>query len=176
MLLGIPSVALASNHQVAILQDDTNVLQNPGLTLAEMRHLGVEMVRVTVRWSYIAPSGGSRHRPSFNAADPNAYPARNWAPYDAIVRNADADGIKVLFVLSGFAPLWAQGPNPGRFAAKYNQRFKKRRGDFAPAHRDADGLEHLPRFDFQFGGGSSQCGIQAVVTEFRRRKNLARFA
>src|SRR5437588_411012 len=85
MALAIPSVALASHGQVAILQDDTNLLQNPALTLREMRHLGVEMVRATVRWSSIAPAGNSRHRPSFNATDPNAYPARGWAPYDAVV-------------------------------------------------------------------------------------------
>jgi hypothetical protein len=123
MALSVPSVALASHGQVAILQDDTNLLQNPGLTLREMRHLGVEMVRATVRWSSIAPAGSSRHRPSFNATDPNAYPARGWAPYDAVVRNASADGIRVLFTLSGFAPLWAQGPNPGRFSAHYSPDF-----------------------------------------------------
>src|SRR5438309_617466 len=109
VLLSLPSGAVAAHGQVAILQDDNSVLSNPVLTLKEMRHLGVEMVRVTVRWSAIAPAGGSRHRPSFNATNPDAYRPWNWAPYDEIVRNANADGIKVLFVLSGFAPLWAQG-------------------------------------------------------------------
>jgi len=117
-LMGAP-VALASHSQVSILQDDVNLLRNPGPMLQQMRHIGVEMVRVTVRWSSVAPVAGSRHRPRFDASNPNAYPAANWAPYDTVVRDAEADGIKVLFVPSGFAPLWAQGPSPGRYAAHY---------------------------------------------------------
>jgi hypothetical protein len=118
-----PSVALASRGQIAILQDDNNLYANPGLTLREMRHLGVQMVRATLQWSRVAPAAASRHRPGFNAADPNAYPASNWALYDTIVRDATADGIKVLFTVSGFAPFWAQGPNPGRYAAHYDLNF-----------------------------------------------------
>src|SRR5207248_2023682 len=121
--LAVPSVALASHGQVAILQDDNNLYANPGLTLREMRHLGVQMVRTTLQWSRVAPASGSRQRPRFNATDPDAYPAHRWAIYDAIVREAAADGIKVLFTISGFAPLWAQGRNPGRYAAHYNADF-----------------------------------------------------
>ena len=80
-----------------------------------MRHLGVQMLRVYVRWSSIAPAPNSHHRPNFNPADPGAYPAANWASLDAIVRGAADRGIKVMLVPTGFAPLWAQGPNPGRY-------------------------------------------------------------
>ncbi len=111
--------ALASHSQIAIMQDDTSLLANPGPTLQEMRHLGVEMVRVTVRWSYIAPAPTSRRRPHFNATNPSAYPSGNWAPYDAIVRDAHADRIKVLFDVTAFAPYWAEGANPGRYKAHY---------------------------------------------------------
>ena len=114
-----PPPALASHSQIAIMQDDTALLANPGPTLQEMRHLGVEMVRVTVRWSYIAPNPLSFRRPSFNATDPNAYPAINWAPYDAIVADANNDGIRVLFDVTGFAPFWAQGSGASRYKAKY---------------------------------------------------------
>jgi len=118
-----PSAAVASHTQIAILQDDANLVANPGLTLREMRHLGVQMVRVTLPWSQVAPAGGSRRRPRFNASNPNAYPASNWAVYDTIVRDAQADGLKILFVPSGFAPLWAQGPDPARYAAHYTDKF-----------------------------------------------------
>ena len=114
-----PAPALASHSQVAIMQDDTALLANPGPTLQEMRHLGVQMVRVTVRWSYIAPNPLSFRRPNFNATDPNAYPAPSWAPYDAIVEDAHNDGIKVLFDVTAFAPFWAQGPGARRYKAKY---------------------------------------------------------
>ena len=48
--------------------------------MQELRHLGVGMVRVNVRWSLIAPDPTSRTRPNFNASDPNAYPARRLGP------------------------------------------------------------------------------------------------
>ena len=111
--------ALASHTQIAIMQDDAGLLTNPGPTLQEMRHLGVGMARVTVRWSYIAPDPTSLSRPSFDATNPDAYPSGNWAAYDELVRDAHADGIKVLFEVTGFAPYWAQGANPQRYAAHY---------------------------------------------------------
>src|SRR5690348_8707497 len=109
----IPATAAASHNQVAILQDDAQLYANPDSTLQELRHLGVQMVRVYVRWSFVAPNPNSHRVPRFNASDPDAYPARNWAPLDAIVRGAAARGIQVMMVPTGFAPLWAQGPNPG---------------------------------------------------------------
>jgi len=118
-----PAPANASGRQVALFQDDVGLLQNPVPTLQELRHLGVTMVRLNIRWSFIAPNPTSRTRPRFNASDPNAYPAKNWAPYDAVVRAARDDGIQVMFVPTAFAPLWAQGANPGRFGAHYDPDF-----------------------------------------------------
>jgi hypothetical protein len=122
-LIALPGFALASSGQVAILQDDVGLLTNPAQTLQQMRDLGVQMVRVSLRWSLIAPSPNSRIRPGFDATNPNAYPSGSWDPYDAIVRDAKPLGIQVMFVPSGFAPLWAQGPNPGRYGAKYDYEF-----------------------------------------------------
>jgi hypothetical protein len=81
------------------------------------------MVRLNVRWSFIAPDVKSRRRPRFNASDPNAYPAQNWGPYDALVRVAQTDGIQLMFTPTAFAPLWAQGPNPQKYGAHYNFEF-----------------------------------------------------
>jgi hypothetical protein len=118
-----PNPASASHGQVAILQDDPQLYSNPAGTLQEMRHLGVQMVRVSVRWSLFAPSPNSHHRPRFNAFDPGAYPARNWSALDAIVRDATDRGLQVMLVPTGFAPLWAQGPNPYRYGGKYDSYF-----------------------------------------------------
>jgi hypothetical protein len=115
-----PGSANASRTQVAILEDDTRLLADPAGTLQEMRHLGVGMVRVLVRWSSIAPDPASRTMPQFNAADPNAYPAASWASLDAVVLDAQAAGIQVMLDPTAFAPLWAQGPNPGRYGGKYD--------------------------------------------------------
>jgi hypothetical protein len=118
-----PSAAQASRQQVAIFEDDTQLLSDPAATLQEMRHLGVGMVRLLVRWSWIAPSPSSHTMPRFDATDPNAYPAASWAPLDAVVLDAEADGIQVMFDPTGFAPVWAQGPNPSRYGATYNPEF-----------------------------------------------------
>src|SRR5437588_11573518 len=89
-----PAPAVASKTQEAILQDDAHLKADPGATLATLEQLGVTRVRVAVIWSSIAPRPASRHRPHrFNAVDPRSYPARGWATYDQIVRDAVADGI-----------------------------------------------------------------------------------
>jgi hypothetical protein len=113
-LLGVAAIsaapAAASTTQVAVFQADGQVLGNPAATLQTLRDLGVGMIRVNVTWNAIAPSALSTHRPKgFNAADPAAYPAGGWAPYDAFVRTAAADHIAVDFTLNGPAPLWATG-------------------------------------------------------------------
>jgi hypothetical protein len=115
--------ASASHRQVAIFQDDVALQSHPAATLQEMRHLGVQMVRVYVRWSYFAPAPNSHRRPRFNASDPNAYSAGKWAWLDAVVRDAAARGINVMLVPTGFAPLWAQGANPGRYGGRYDSEF-----------------------------------------------------
>jgi hypothetical protein len=115
--------ASASGKQISLFQDDDSMLQNPVPTMQELRHLGVGMVRVNVRWSLIAPDPTSRTRPNFNASNPNAYPAGAWAPYDAIVAAAKADGIQLMFNPTAFAPLWAQGSNPSKYGAHYDPEF-----------------------------------------------------
>ncbi len=103
--------ASASGSQVSIMQDSARVLADPSGTLATFRALGVSMVRVVVIWAQIAPDWQARTPPDgFDASDPAAYPQENWAPYDEIVKQANADGIDVDFTLSGGAPRWAEGP------------------------------------------------------------------
>jgi hypothetical protein len=122
-LIAGPAPAAASTRQTSVFEDDVAVLQNPVATLQELRHLGVTMVRLNVRWSLIAPSPQSRTRPNFNAADPNAYPPGAWSQIDAVVAAARADGIQLMFNPTAFAPLWAQGANPQKFGAHYDSEF-----------------------------------------------------
>ena len=109
MALGTGS-AVASTSQEAWLQDDTALLNDTPRALHQLRVLGVTRARVGVRWMAIAPRAGSHTRPHFNAADPAAYPAGNWAPFDRIVKQAQASGITVNFNVGGGAPLWATAP------------------------------------------------------------------
>ena len=106
-----PTPASASANQLSIIQDSPRLLADPSGTLATVRALGANMVRVVVVWAQIAPDFEAAKPPrGFDAADPADYPESNWAPYDAIVKQASADGIAVDFTLSGGAPRWAEGP------------------------------------------------------------------
>jgi hypothetical protein len=94
-----------------MFEDMGQLFANPMGTLKQLRSLGAENVRVAVIWSYIAPWPNSTRPPArFNAADPAAYPAANWAIWDQIVVDAKQEGIAVNFDVTGGAPLWALGP------------------------------------------------------------------
>jgi hypothetical protein len=102
--------ASASTTQVSIFQDDGQLRANPVGTMATLRSLGVDQVKLDLAWNSVAPNPRSSHSPRFNASNPASYPSANWAPYDAIVRAAQADGISVYLTLSGPAPQWAVAP------------------------------------------------------------------
>jgi hypothetical protein len=114
---GTAPPASASPDQMSIIQDPARLLADPSGTLATFRALGVSTVRVIVVWAQIAPGWQNRTPPrAFDASDPGTYPNANWAPYDAIVKQAAAGGIGVDFTLSGGAPRWAEGPGIPRAA------------------------------------------------------------
>ncbi|MDQ6750338.1 MAG: hypothetical protein M3Z33_06265 [Actinomycetota bacterium] len=114
LLLGAACApAQASRSQRSIFQDD-NLLefQSPtdtARTLDTLRFLGVDTVRVSVFWNLVAPGPDSSTRPSFDATDPAAYPAINWARYDQVVALARQRGINVDFNISPPVPGWAGG-------------------------------------------------------------------
>lgn len=105
----------------SIFEADQQLFANPTATLALMRRLGVDRVRVFVPLGGLgtriplAPNAFSRIRPrNFNAGDPAAYKAAAWAPYDAIVRAGAAAGIGLDFTVSSPAPVWATQPGEPR--------------------------------------------------------------
>lgn len=110
------SPARAAQTQEAMIQDDV-ALSSPDAdsVLAQMRALGVDRIRVSARWQLIAPDADAQARPRhFNAADPAAYPAGNWAALDHIITQAQATHVDVNLDLVGGAPLWATGPGVPR--------------------------------------------------------------
>ena len=116
-LLCLPATAGASGTQEAWLQDNRLLIYDQShldRTLSTLKLLGVQRVRLSVTWVSFAPSPGSRTRPSFNASDPNAYPASSWAAYDRVVGEAAKYGIGVNLDVTGSSPHWATGANPPR--------------------------------------------------------------
>jgi hypothetical protein len=105
----LPTAASASTSQFAMIQDNSDLLSAVD-AFAQFRELGANTVRVVVPWSQIAPDPGSHNKPSFDATDPNAYPAAGWVPYDNLVRAAGRYGLRLDFTVSGGTPVWADGP------------------------------------------------------------------
>jgi hypothetical protein len=144
----LPSYASARKTQLSVIQDDAKVIASGdatrNATLDEMRGLGADVVKITISWRDLANGG----RPS-NPADPSAYPAAKWVPYDAAVQGAAARGLGVFIDISGPAPDWAVAkattpagtyrPNAAEFGsfakavgARYNGTFPVPSGTPAP--------------------------------------------
>jgi hypothetical protein len=155
-----PAPAAAQTNQIEMFQDDTLLLSNPGATLRQLRGLGVDVLRVTIPWSVIAPN---RRPTGFNATDPGAYPAANWSVYDQIATDAKMDGIALDFSVSGPAPPWATGtgqPSPAGFgewkpsAAAFKQFFQavgtRYSGTYDPTQKKSipSDQNDLPRVSF----------------------------
>jgi hypothetical protein len=110
-LLGGARSASAQARQQSVFEADASLGTDPADTLARLRLLGVQWVRVSVSWGDIAPAPQSRRAPrGFAGGNPAAYPDANWLRLDAIVRDAAADQIGLDFDLMGGAPKWALGP------------------------------------------------------------------
>jgi hypothetical protein len=107
----LPATASASHNQLVLIQDGSD-LNNPAGAFQEFRQLGANGVRVVIPWAAVAPKPTAKQKPSFNATDPNAYPAANWAPFDAIMKTAQADGLTVDLTIAGGTPRWAEAQPP----------------------------------------------------------------
>jgi hypothetical protein len=153
------SPASASTDQLSIIQDGS-FLKSPRTSMPLVRALGARVVRVFVQWSLVAPRPDASSEPHFDASNPSAYPASNWAPYDALVRTAEEQGVEVDLEITGGGPHWAEGkalpkvyreddsfgwrPNPamyGQFVHAVTERYD---GRYIPA--DSTGV--LPAVHF----------------------------
>ena len=116
---------------ISIFGGAAQLTSDPGGTLDQLKRLGVQRIRVDVRWSQFAPAASARQPPArFRAADPAGYPAASWAPLDAVVRAAAARGIGIDATLGGPAPLWAEGTGDPAQAGEPAGIWKPRAADF----------------------------------------------
>ena len=131
-LVAMCSPALASKGQVSIFQADA-ALRGSGdearaNALDELDALGVDVVKVLVNWRAMAPAGNTKPA-NFDGANPASYSADAWAPYDDLVRQTRARGMRVYFQLGGLAPDWASTkapiPGSGRPSPKQFRKFVK---------------------------------------------------
>jgi hypothetical protein len=110
-----PLVHARTTPLESIFEAGPSLRADPAGTLDTLRKLGVDRVKVFLPWGDIAPDPTSRiPPPGFNAGDPAAYPAANWALYDTIIRNAKARGLGIDLTVGEPPPLWAAGPGAPR--------------------------------------------------------------
>jgi hypothetical protein len=113
--LALASPAAASKSQWALFEDHVFLVRSgPAVreqTLNEIRTLGADTLRIEVKWSEVAPSPGSKTKPSFSATDPAAYPG--FQPYDDLVQQAFAQGFRIVITLAPDAPNWATAGGRG---------------------------------------------------------------
>jgi hypothetical protein len=113
-----PARAHASENQISIMMDDDMLLYRGDAardqTLALMKGLGVDYVRVTVLWNVVAENARStrRRRARFKGDQPGTYPAGNWDRYDNLMRSARRFGIGVYFNVTGPGPDFAHRKAP----------------------------------------------------------------
>jgi hypothetical protein len=133
LLLAGASPAVASRSQESIFMDDPKIVfsapEKLERTLAEVKALGADRIRVSVFWHLLAPDPNSETRPfpAGGGADPRNYSAEKWDRYDRIVTTAQGVGLKVLFTLTSPAPYWAT-PSPPR--ADLEDSYRPNAGEF----------------------------------------------
>jgi Cellulase (glycosyl hydrolase family 5) len=121
-----PAPAHAGRKQWAVFEDHTALVRSSpskrARTLSEIRRLGADTLRVEVRWNEVAPRPRSRHKPTFDDRNPAAYPG--FWPYDNLITQATALGMRVIITLTGDTPRWATAGGRGRsFAAAVAKRY-----------------------------------------------------
>ena len=117
LILAAP--ASAARDQESIFEDEHQLLELGSATantaLDDIQRLGADSVRSVVIWSRLAPRGARRPK-GFKAADPKAYPATAWDPYDDLVRGTAVRGLGLILSPSTPMPAWASRCKRGRKA------------------------------------------------------------
>ena len=168
-LCALPGLADARKDQRSVIQDDARVIGgNTSVrngTLDEMKSLGADVVKITIEWRNVAPDS----KPG-NPADPAAYPAGKWKPYDEAIQGAQARGLEVFLNVSGPAPDWAASgksnppgvyrPDPAQF------------GEFVKAvgtrYSGSYGGSPSPGGGGGGGGGGTPCPIPGIPCQQAR--------
>lgn len=138
LALLLPAAASANSRQFTTVEAPSELLfsGSPDAALDQIDELGAEAIRIQVAWKLVAPDADATRAPSgFNQTDPDAYPAANWARYDAAIDGARARGLRVLLTITGGAPKWGTArkrddvtrPNAtafGKFATAVGRRYR----------------------------------------------------
>jgi hypothetical protein len=112
-----PAAAGASRTQLSLLQDDAELFgdrgEDPAAAMREIRDLGVDVLRTNVLFYRVYRRMNDAVKPAgFDASDPGET-LYDWSKVDRIVSLARANGIRLMFTVTGPGPHWAS-EQPGR--------------------------------------------------------------
>jgi hypothetical protein len=133
----MPAGALASKGQWTVFEDHTALIQSPQpkriQILNEIKDLGVDTLRVEMKWNQIAPNPDSKTKPKFDAADPTAYASNpaawpGFGAYDDLLIRARALGFRLILTITGDAPRWA---TDGAKGTGTNVNYRPSAGEYA---------------------------------------------
>ncbi len=193
--LAAPSAASAGPNQLSLVQDDRELLgmspQDPAATMAEMKDLGVDVIRTNVVFFNVYRGSESRRRPAgFTTADPNSR-RYDFARHDRLVDLAEQNGIKVLMTVTGPGPHFtSQAPSAcrevpctfrpqpaefGKFVAAVAKRYRGR-VDYYSLYNEPNLKEWITPQQTRPGGGR----VQTEAATYRKLwlagyKSIARF-
>ena len=133
----VPTGAMASKGQWSVFEDHRALVQTSVPKrikhLNEAKDLGVDTLRIEVKWNEVAPGPSSKTKPKFDASDPtnyashsNAYPG--FFPYDDLIQRARAMGFRIIVTITGDAPRWATDGGNGTGA---NVNLRPSAGEYA---------------------------------------------
>jgi hypothetical protein len=153
----LPGVHPHRDGPVSMFTVGAELYTNSAANMNLLQSLGVSVVRLDMNWTAIAPDPASLRKPTFDAKDPNAYPAASWAKYDPLIRGLTARHIGIDLALIGPPPLWAEGrgapsrttqpewkPDAGAYADYAHAVGTRYSGHFTPPGASRP----LPRIDF----------------------------
>ena len=107
-VLVVPSAQGSRNLLVGIF-DEPSTIGNPDWAFPQYKSLGVEALRLNLYWG--GPTGVARKGRPANAVNP-ADPAYDWSVYDAAVKRAADNKMKMVFSIL-WTPRWA-GPGQNK--------------------------------------------------------------
>ena len=142
-----------------IMQDDATFIYGASdeavqKSMERARQLGVDRIRLTAGWSVLAPEADADQKPSFDAADPDAYTRNGWSNYDPIghwqaldraVRATVAAGMTPMIDIGFWAPKWATTNDPQPIRRTYDVNAQEY-GEFVKAVVKRYSGSHVPKY------------------------------
>ena len=108
--------AQASSKQVMTFEAPGELLNDSAreAALDEIQGFGVSQVRALVYWRRFSARVKFKSKPTFDTADPNAYPAGTWDVLDRLVDSIQRRKMTVQLTLTGPVPKWATKRKKGK--------------------------------------------------------------